>query len=335
MQLKAQQQRKKFLEIYNLEFPPYIKKLTIGDYKFKRIGNYKEASDNMMWLLTSYGSEFDRQTKTGSHQVTAIVEVPQTEKKCELPWGDKKSTQLYDVLFLLTIFTGRNVFEKNWDDENDIAIIQDYRMHQYGGQLITSLNGEWVFMNIDTGEFRSEEEIKGMDNVEQMDWNKVDIGFEKNLNQVLNKISSKSWQDEYEGGYFLLLFKSAMQRQIIGTSFILCWTVWEHIFAIKNRNWLDDKTIEQMSSDKKISYILNKYFLKDIDDGARKNIQRINKTRNRLVHFGKKTDNVDFAEMNMFIRLTEQLIATILGLRPSNLFNSFDELDNFLKKSKH
>lgn len=145
-------------------------------------------------------------------------------------------------------------------------------------------------------------------------------------------ISSKEWQEEYEGGYFLFLFRSAIQRQIRETSFILCWTIWEHIFAIKNRKWLDNSTMEQMSGDKKIAFILNQHFLKKIDEKARKNIQRISKTRNRLIHFGIKTDQVDLKEMDMFIRLTEQLMAIILGLSPSNLFNSFEDLDSFLKK---
>ena len=87
-----------------------------------------------------------------------------------------------------------------------------------------------------------------------------------------------------------------------------------------------------MSGDKKIAFILNKYFLKNIDDNARKNIQKINKTRNRLIHFGKKTEQVDYKEMKMFIRLTEQLIAIIFELSPSNIFNSFEMLDIFLKK---
>ena len=38
--------------------------------------------------------------------------------------------------------------------------------------------------------------------------------------------------------------------------------------------------------------------------------------------------------MEMFIRLTEQLIAIILELSPSNIFNSFEDLDNFLSEKK-
>lgn len=318
----------KILQIYNLEFPPYIEQLKIGDYIFKRIENYKEAFDGMMCLVNSSGSEFNTQVKVGAHQITAKVGIPQKEKKCSLPFGNNKLTQLDDVLFLLTIFTDRNVFKKDCEDSDNIAVISDHRIHQYGGQLRCSIQYESRWKHRNTGELRNEGE---MEDIPILDYHKINIGFENTLNKVLNLISSKRWQDEYECGYFLFLFRSATQRQIIETAFISCWTIWEHIFAIKNRKWLDDKAIEQMSGDKKIGFILNEYFLKNIDDVARKNIQKINKTRNRLVHFGKKTEQIDIKEIEMFIRLTEQLIAIILELSPSNIFDSFERLDSFLK----
>lgn len=316
---------KKILSIFNLEFPSYIEELKIGDYIFKRVENYKEAFNNMMCLVDSSGREFDTQIKVGSHQITATVEISQKEKKCVLPFENKKLTQFDDILFLLTIFTDRNVFKKDWKDNNK-EIISDHRIHQYGGQLRCSIQYELRWKNINTGKLKTEAEIKG---IPIFDYHQIEIGFENTLNKVLNLISSKKWQDEYEGGYFLFLFRSATQRQIIEIVFISCWTIWEHIFAIKNRKWLDNGAIEQMSGDRKIAFILNEYFLKNIDNTARKNIKKINKTRNRIIHFGKKTKQVDYKEMEMFIRLTEQLIAIILELSPSNIFNSFEGIDIF------
>lgn len=321
----------KISQIFNLEFPPYIEELKIGGYIFKRVENYETAFDGMMCLVNSFGSEFNTKIKVGSHQITATVEIPQKEKECVLPFGDKKLKRLDDVLFLLTIFTDRNVFKKDREDSDNIAIISDHRIHQYGGQLACSIQYESRWKDINTGELKTEAEMKG---VPVFNYHQINIGFENTINKVLDLISSKKWQAEYEGGYFLFLFKSAMQRQIIETAFISCWTIWEHIFAIKNRKWLDNTAIEQMSGDKKIAFILNEYFLKNIDDTARKNIQKINKTRNRLIHFGKKTEQIDYKEMEMFIRLTEQLIAIILELSPSNIFNSFERLDTFLKGCK-
>lgn len=320
---------KKILQIFNLEFPPYIEELKIGDYIFKRVKNYKEAFDGMMHLGNSSGSEFSTQKKAGSHQITTIVELPTKEKECVLPFSNKKLTQLDDILFLLTIFTGRNVFKKDWKDSNNITILNDHRIHQYGGQLICSIKYELRWKDINTGELKTEAEMK---DIPIFNYDQINIGFENTLNKVLDLISNEKWQNKYENGYFLFLFRSAIQRQIIETSFISCWTIWEHIFAIKNRKWLDNTAIEQMSGDKKIAFILNEYFLKNIDDIARKNIQKINKTRNRLIHFGKKTEQIDYKEMEMFIGLTEQLMAIILDLYPSNIFNSFERLDAFFKR---
>lgn len=322
---------KKTVEIFNLEFPAYISELKIGDYLFKRVKNYRITSDRMMWLVDSGGSEFGRQTKTGSHQITATVDIPAQEKPCVLLWENKKFTQLDDILLLLTIFTGRNVFKKDWDTSEQVAISSDHREHHFGGQLHLSLKREWVYKNIRTGELKTALRVNEQTS---FDHRQVNVGFEKSLNQVLETISSKKWQDEYEGGYFLFLYRSAIQRQIIETSFILCWTIWEHIFAIKNRKWLDNETIERMSGDKKIGFILSEYFAKNIDNIVRSELQKINKTRNRLIHFGQVPVGVDNDVMDMFIRLTEQLMAIVLGLSPSNTLNSREKLEHFLRGSQ-
>jgi len=319
--------KREVVQIFNLEFPSYVEELKIDNYTFKKDKKYSVAFSKMMHLVNSFGSEYDTQAQTGSHQITSMVSLPVKEKRSALAFGDKSSTQLEDILFLLSLFTGRNIFKKNWDNDKEKPIISDHRIYQYGGQLICSIKFESKWKNRITGEIKSD---KQMESISTIDYNQYDIGFEKTLNKVLKLITSKKWQKEYEGGYFLFLYKSASQRQIIETSFITCWTIWEHIFAIKNRKWLDNKSMEQMSGDKKISFILNEYFFKDIDAKARKNIQKINKTRNRLVHFGKKTEQIDYKDMELFIRLTEQLIAKILNLPPSNIFNSSEKLDSFL-----
>jgi hypothetical protein len=254
MSQKIETKGVKTLEIFNLEFPPYVEELRIGDYVFRRVENYKQAFDGMMCLVNSSGSEFSTKIKEGSHQITAVVDLPAKEKKSVLPWGNKDMTQLDDILFLLTILDDRNVFKKDWKDSDNIAIVSDHRIHQYGGQLACSIKYESRWKHVTTGELKTEEEMKG---ISIFDYHQINIGFEKTINQVLELVSSKQWQEDYEGGYFLFLFRSAIQRQILESSFISCWTIWEHIFAIKNRKWLDDKAIIQMSGDKKIAFILN------------------------------------------------------------------------------
>jgi len=79
-----------------------------------------------------------------------------------LPFGDKKLTRLDDILFLLTIFTDRNVFKKDWEDSKNIAIISDHRIHQYGGQLACSIKYESRWKDINTGELKTEAEMKNI-----------------------------------------------------------------------------------------------------------------------------------------------------------------------------
>lgn len=304
----------KKLEIFNLEFPSYIEEFKIGDYLFKRVENYKEAFDGMMHLHNSAGGEFNTQIKFGTHQITATVEIPKEEEKAILPFSvdnTNEITQLDDILLLLTIFTNRNVFKKNWEDDDSIAVISDHRIHSYGSKLILSTECNTMYKNKITGELKTEQEIRG---ISVSDYNLIDISFENTLNKVYNLILSRKWQGKYNDGFFLFLFQSAIQRQVIEISFISCWTIWEHIFAVRNIGWLDSRAIERMGGDKKIAFILNKYFLKNIDDNEIKYIKEIKKIRNRLIHSGKKTKGSN-KEMKGFINLTEELVVIILGLK--------------------
>ena len=79
---------------------------------------------------------------------------------------------------------------------------------------------------------------------------------------------------------------------------------------------------------------MHRYLLIDIYNTAIAEIEHITRARNRLIHFGKIPDGVDLKEMTMFIRLTEQLPAIVLGLEPSNALNSFDHLQKFLQGKK-
>ncbi len=313
--------------IYNLEFPPHVNEFKIGEYLFKRVSNYSESFSGLQHLVNSFGSEFSTKVQTGSHQITAIVQIPDNEKSATLSWGDKNPKQILDVLLLLTLFTGRNVFMKNWEEKEGMAIMADHREHLWGAQLLLSIKYESMWKNKNTGELKNELEMNG---IPIFDYNQINIGFEKSLNIVLDLISSKEWLEKYSGGYFLFLFRQAVQRQIIETSFILCWSIWEHIFTLHHKKWLDRKTIETLSGYEKIAFILSEYFVVVLNNKAKREVGRLAKTRNRIVHFGMKADDTDYKEMEMFIRLTEQLMAIILGLQPSNAFNSTEKLQQFL-----
>lgn len=190
-----------------------------------------------------------------------------------------------------------------------------------------------MWKNKTTGEIKKEKEIQNIPLIHNK-YNQVNIWFEKTLNQILEKLWSEQRQKEYDWWYFLFLYKDALPRQILEKSFLTCWTIWEQIFAIENKKWIPEENLFKTWADQKIAYILTKYFSKNIDKTGWSNVRRITKSRNRLAHFWKKTDDVTNEEKDMFIRLTEQLIAIILGLSPSNIFNSFEMMDKFLKKTK-
>lgn len=318
----------KELAVYNLEFPAYANTLDIAGYKFKRIADYATAFAGLQHIIEVSGSEFPIKPNTGTHQKTATVGIPETEEKAILPWAKgSKFTKLQDILLFLSLFIGRNVFTLNPGEEK-YPLRPDPRGHFWGGQFRLSAQSDIKWRHKTTGVLKSEEE---MINTSVFDYNRVDLGLEKTICALLDTINSKSWHEKYGTGYFIFTFRQIVKQENIEQAFLLSWTLWEHFFTLHQRHWLDDKSIEQINGDKKIAFILYHYFRQDINDFARGRIKRLTKARNRLVHFGPIPENVDLNEIEMFIRLTEQLMAIVLGLEPSNALNSFDHLQNFLK----
>lgn len=323
--------------IYNFEFPEYINSLCLDGYTIKRIENYEEAYSKMMWWVNSSGSEFSTTIQTGQHQATGIVE--ELNKNPSLPWGNSTSTRLNDICLILSIFTGRNVFYLEEEAHNDSpTIISDHRMYNYGGILRCSIPYEAEFFNEDTLETLTQVEIESD---EYYFVNQRDVGFGKVINQVLELISSQEWKTKFGGGYFLFLFKQAMQRMDIEPTFILCWAMWEHLFGTisprpTNRRGVEftDKQIEEdASAEYKITYFLMNYFGLVLNRDSRDEIRRIVNARNKLLHFGKRPEDVDLKEMELFIRATECLVCKILGVEPSNVFNTNERLAAFLRIS--
>jgi len=319
------------LLIFNLEFPVYINVLDIAGYRFRRVTDYANAFSGLQHTIEVFGSEFPIKPTTGTHQQTATVEIPDREDSAILPWAkESRFTKFQDILLFLTLFTGRNVFALRPGEEK-YPLRPDSRCHFWGGQFRLSRQRDVKWRHKTTGEFKTDEEMKSLP---VFDYDYLDMGLEKTICLVLQTLQSKNWRKEYGSGYFIFTFRQAVREYDIEPAFLLCWTIWEHLFTLHNRHWLDDASIEQTSGDKKIAFILHRYLLVEINNVARAEIKRITKARNRLIHFGPIPDNVDLEEMQMFIRLTEQLMAIVLGLEPSNALNSFDHLQNFLKGKK-
>ena len=301
-------------EVYNLEFPPNCTTMTIFSYRFTRVDDYKDRRASLQHLIpSSSGSpEFNIRANTGKHVVTAYVDLPENEQKAALAWAGSGYTALSDILLLLSIFSGRDVFvvDSAIDDFSGKVIIADSRVYPWGGTLGCSIP------------------VKGrlMDPADPL--SSYYIGFEEGLNQIYALIRSEEWQRKYQGGYFLFLAQQAFRNRSPDIAFTLCWVIWEHLFAILNREWLPEDRVRQIHSSEKVAFLLVKYDVKsNIGKEARKQIENWVKIRNRLVHFGRfpendskytSEDSLVLDDVFSFIRWTESLIARILGLSPSN-----------------
>lgn len=304
-------------QVYNLEFPSWCPEMTIFGYRFTRVDNYANQVVRLQHMVTVY-SEFEIRANTGEHAITAYVDFPECEEKAVLEWADSSNTALSDILLLLSIFTGRDVFvvDNTSGDSSDGVIRADPREYQWGGVLRCSIPYK-----------------KQLIDSEPWGYN---IGFEEGLNQVYALIRSEEWQRKYQGGYFLFLAQQGFRRQSLEAAFIQCWAIWEHLFTILNRSWLSEKQIRQLSSSEKIAFLLVKYALKaEIDDSARDRIGSLAEIRNRLIHFGRFPERGSVHDdAVLFIQLTEFVIAKMLGLSPSNVLNTMDELEIFLSRSR-
>lgn len=316
--------------IYNLEFDPWCPEINIFGYRFYRVNNYETQLRRLQHRL-NMTAEFAIQVNTGEHAITAYVDLPEEEKAAILEWAGDQNTALMDVLLLLSIFIGREVFagDRVNKDENEktgaltAPIIRDSRMYYFGGILRTSIP------------YKANKELKAV-NEDFPDENfPYDIGFEEEINRIYLLIRSKEWQKKYNRGYFLLLTRQAFQCQTLESSFIQCWTIWEHLFAIHNQNWLSKKQIQDISSIEKISFLLVEYALKDeINDASRNRIVELASIRNRLIHYGRFPEREKVHDdALLFIHLTEFILAKIFGLLPSDVFNTVERLEAFMKKS--
>lgn len=276
----------------------------IYGYVFRRVDEYRERVQSLQHLISSF-SEFDQPINTGTHAITAHVDLPLKEKKPVFEWGDNKATALDDILLLLSIITLRDVFAVPEPIEiGKMAITADSREYSFG--LRTAIKYE-----------KSEDEYG----------HEFDIGFQKDIENVYRNMRTASWQKEYGGGRFLLLFRSACKRQIIETSFITCWTIWEILFTLHNQSWLSDEHIIKLPASEKISFVLTRYQIKDtLDRKDRKGIKRFVKVRNALVHAGRFIDEDAIHDAILFVRVTAIIVAQILGVSVSDVLGSQAQL---------
>jgi len=302
--------------IYNLLFPTGCSEITVHGHRFSRIEEYQSRVRKLQHLGGLF-SEFQIRPNTGEHAVTGYVDIPEPAESSILEWAGEGNTVLMDILLLLSLFTGREVFAGRPGTTGlaeDEVITRDSRVYKWGGILRSSIPYE-----------RAKDR-----SISSFDCNE---GFEETINQIYELIRSPKWQQKYQQGYFLFLARMAFQQHFLEAAFSQCWTIWEHLFTIHNRSWLSDKQLRRIYSDEKVAFLLTEYeLINEIDQKSRQLIQsRLANIRNRLIHFGRfpKYDKVH-KDADLFIRLTEVILAKTLKLVPSNVFNTIERLQEFL-----
>lgn len=290
------------IPVYNLEFPAYINQLTLGGYTFTRVPEYKERVRSLHHLVGCF-HEFNIPPNFGGHAVTAEVFSPDSQPQALLKWGKPSASHLDDVLLVLSLFTMRHVWAET---EEGGAIVADHRAYQHGWALRRGL----PFVE------RREEGIP------------VNVGFEPGINRVLEHMADKAWQAQYRGGHYLFLANHAFRRQILETTFSLCWTIWEHLFALHNDDWLDKQSMQRLSGKEKVAFVLSCNALREhLDLLENPSIEELARTRNRLIHFGMFPKEESKEKAAAFVKWTEYLIARTLGLYRSETFDSLDEFE--------
>jgi len=304
-------------EIYNLEFRSWCDEINIFGYKFNRIDDYQDRLAELQHFITVSSDFTVNENLCGKHSITAYVDIPDSESRAVIGQVNEnnKQTALKDILLLLSLFTGRDVFTVDEKLSGINIITADPRQYGSGSVLKCSM----PYKN------------KPIPDDEPFGY---DIGFEEGINQVYTLIRSEDWQYKYKRGQFLYIAQQAFRRQSLETAFIGCWTIWEHLFSIINNNWLSDEQIVKIGAFEKIAFLLVEYALKkEINNSERERIKTLSNIRNRLIHFGRFPDNVTNEDAIMFINLTEFIITKILGLFPYGAPDTMVELEDFLKKS--
>lgn len=302
--------------IYNLEFRSWSIDMTVGGYRFSRIADYKKQIQRLQHRIT-FQSEFSIKATTGTHCVTAKVEPPDPEPAAVIPWSNTDATALDDITLLLSIFTMRHVFVCRDDptEHGPRAIVADPREFPWGGLIATSIP------YIKSGTPRPHDSTPP-----------CDIGLEVGLNHIWQLMNTRDWREEYRDGFYLILFRGALQQCSVESAFTQCWTIWEHLFSILNDSWMTKNTIRQINATEKIAFLLVRYAVREnLQEQEKKRLESLAAIRNRLVHFGRfpKEDSV-LDDAVLFIRMTELIVAKTLGLTPSQIFATLDKLEDFI-----
>jgi hypothetical protein len=87
-------------------------------------------------------------------------------------------------------------------------------------------------------------------------------------------------------------------------------------------------------SSKKISFILEKYGLVSKKVKIKEGIDKLVNIRNSLIHNGSFPDYSYNKDALLIIHIAEYIVTKILGLSPTNVYNTINKLDKYLFEKK-
>lgn len=287
--------------VYNLEFPAYCDQVTLFGYVFKRARDY-ESRVKKLHRVSGLIREFNLKPITGTHSLTATVLIPAKEVRCRLPWEQKNSTALADIILLLNLFTNRDVFSFPAKDLKGQILFYDPRTYAVANMLRVGIGYK-----------------KGLPNEYGRAQN---MNFERVLNDTVKLIRSRHWQRKYGRGYVLFLARQAFKYQTAESSYLACFAIWEHVFSLLNPN-LTDKQKYDTKGRMKIAFVLHEFgFISR--PLTNKQTARVDSQfvymRNRVIHFGYLSQRRHArSDAKTFVELTSHLIARILNLSPKDI----------------
>jgi len=269
--------------------------------------------------VTSHGSEFTKTTQTGGHAHTANVTCPPNVPDAIIPWEHDDQAALDDIVLLLRLFTQRDVFIPTPMPigGEPFAITADPRCYPWGGILACSIPYE----------------------SEKYDdpYKTIDISLSVHLPKIYERIQKSEWQQQYKNGYFLVLLNQAIQQRLLEAAFGQCWTIWEHLFACLTDAWMSNQANRSISAKEKIAFLLVHFGIRiTLSASEKSRLKDLVAIRNRLVHYGQfPKGNSVRSDAIMFIRMTEYISAKALGLFPSNIFNTIERFEEFLRNDSN
>lgn len=149
-----------------------------------------------------------------------------------------------------------------------------------------------------------------------------DIGFEEGVGEVYSLIRSASWQRKYGHGYVLFLALHAFKCSLLEAAIAQCWTMWEHLFSLHDRSRLLRDENDGVDCRDKLTFLLAEYGLAE-QIGRDERVERLTHLRDTIVHLGRIPEEAESQrEALFFLRLTEVLLAQILGLSPVNVLGT-------------